>query len=169
MAHIVAGNSKFLTGTWSESFSFLLTAGQRSSSVVYHMALDIGQLTTWQPFLQSQQGRETVLPQRTDTVLCIVIRYVQSGTSHHLCCTLLFGSQPQVLPTLRGRESLRRYAHQDTGVLGITPTSVSSSFLAVTVLPPRLISRPSTSFLCPDVSVSSSFHTPPPPAPSCLD
>lgn len=129
MAHIVAGNFKFLTGTWSESFSFLLTTGQRSSSVVYYMDLDIDQLTTWQPFLQSQQGRQTVLPQRTITVLCIVITYMQSGTSHHLCCTLLFGSQPQVLPTLKGRESLRRYAHQEVGVLGITPRSVTSSFL----------------------------------------
>lgn len=164
VAHIVAGNFKFLTGNWSESLSFLLTAGQRSSLVVYHMALWHSSAHNMAAISSKPARERECPPEMTVTVLCIVITYMQSGASHHLCCTLLFGSQPQVLPTLREENHLEDMHTKRWASWGPPQCLSPRPIWAVTVLPLHLISRPLTSFLCPDLSVSSYFHTPHHPA-----
>ena len=48
--------------------------------------------------------QEKAPPLKTDgTVSCNTIMYIQSHTSHHLCCILLFGSKSQVPPTFKRR------------------------------------------------------------------
>lgn len=52
--------------------------------------------------ISSKQGKAP--PHKTDvTVSCSIIMYIQSHTSHHLCCILLFRSKSQVSLTFTGR------------------------------------------------------------------
>lgn len=53
-------------------------------------------------FIKTRESR--VPPHKTDvTVSCNIIMCIQSHTSHHLCCILLFGSKSQVSPTFKER------------------------------------------------------------------
>lgn len=71
MAHIVAGNFKFLTGNWA-GLSFLVDCWPEVLfGCLSHGPLTWIQLTTWQPFLQSQQRERECPPRMTvDLVYC---------------------------------------------------------------------------------------------------